>query len=169
MTLSLYQVSAPEFARILGNLKGILNKAAAHADARKIDHNALLQARLYPDMFPLLRQVQASCDNAKGSAARLAGVAVPVFEDNEKTFADLIARIDKTIAFINGLQPEQFEGAEDRKIELTFPGTTLTFTGLTYLNTFALPNVHFHATTAYAILRHNGVEIGKGDYLGNIR
>ncbi|MET0379273.1 MAG: DUF1993 domain-containing protein [Spongiibacteraceae bacterium] len=169
MTLSLYHVSAPELARMLGNLKAILQKAEAHAEAKKIEPDALLLARLYPDMLPLLRQVQVACDNAKGGAARLAGVAVPAHEDNEKTFADLGARIDKTVAFINTLQPAQFEGAEDRKIELTFPGITLNFTGLTYLNNFVLPNFHFHVTTAYAILRHNGLEIGKGDYLGNIR
>ena len=169
MSLSLYHVSAPELARMLGNLKGILQKAEAYADAKKIEHQVLLQARLYPDMFPLLRQVQTACDNAKGGAARLAGAAVPVHEDNEKSFADLYARIDKTVAFIQTLNAAQFEGAEDRKIELVFPGITLNFTGLSYLNTFVLPNFYFHATTVYAILRHNGVELGKMDFLGNIR
>jgi hypothetical protein len=169
MTVSLYQVSAPELARLLGNLKAILQKAAAHAAAKKIDENALLQARLFPDMFPLVKQVQVACDNAKGGAARLAGVAVPVHEDTEKTFADLDARIDKTIAFINTLQPAQFDGAEDRRIELAFPGLTLNFTGLSYLNTFVLPNFYFHVTTVYAILRHNGIDIGKRDFLGQIQ
>lgn len=169
MALSVYQVSAPELARMLGNLKDIVQKAASHAVAKKIDANALLQARLYPDMYPLPKQVQLACDMAKGGAARLAGVAVPVHEDTEKTFAELEARLDKTIAFINSLQPAQFEGAEDRKIELTFPGITLNFTGLSYLNTFVLPNFYFHATTVYAILRHNGVELGKGDFLGKIQ
>ncbi len=169
MSLSLYQVSAPELARILGNLKAIVQKAASHAATKKIEENALLQARLYPDMFPLLKQIQIACDNAKGGAARLAGVAVPVHEDTEKTFAELEARIDKTIAFINSLQPAQFEGAEDRKIELAFPGLTLNFTGLSYLNTFVLPNFYFHATTVYAILRHNGVDLGKRDFLGQIQ
>jgi hypothetical protein len=168
MSLSLYHVSAPELARALGNLKGILQKAEAHCEAKKIDHNALLQARLYPDMFPLLRQVQIACDSAKG-VARMTSVAVPAHEDNEKTFADLAARIDKAIAFVNTLKAAEFEGAEDKKVELAFPNVTLNFTGITFINNFVLPNFYFHVTTAYAILRHNGVELGKGDYLGNIR
>src|SRR6218665_1384151 len=140
MSVSLYQVSAPELARMLGNMKAVLQKAEAHADAKKIDHNALLQARLYPDMFALVRQVQVACDQAKGGAARLAGAEVPAHEDTEKTFADLYARIDKTVAFIKTLTPAQFEGAEDRKIELNFPGITLNFIGLSYFNTFVMPN-----------------------------
>lgn len=167
MSLSLYQVSTPELARMLGNLKTILQKAAAHAEAKKIDPNALLQSRLFPDMFPLVRQVQVASDSAKG-AARLAGVEIPVFEDTETTFDQLQARLDKTITFLNTLKPAQFEGAEDRKIEVKFPGITLNFTGLSFLNTFVLPNFYFHVTTVYAILRHNGVELGKGDFLGDI-
>ena len=169
MSLSLYQVSAPELARMLGNLKSILQKATEHAATKKIEENALLQARLFPDMFPLLKQVQIACDSAKGGVARLAGVAVPVHEDNEKTFAEIIARIDKTVAFINSVKPVQFDGAEDRKVEVVFPGLTLNFTGLSYLNTFVLPNFYFHATTIYAILRHNGVDLGKRDFLGQIQ
>jgi hypothetical protein len=169
MSVSIYQVSAPEIVRLLGNVKNILQKAVAHADAKKIDHNALLQARLYPDMYALLKQVQVISDQAKGSCARLAGVTPPVFEDTEKTFPELFARIDKTIAFINSLKPEQFEGVEDRAIEVKFPNTTLKFTGLSYLNTFVFPNVYFHSSMVYAILRHNGVEVGKGDFLGAIQ
>lgn len=169
MSISIYQISAPEIARLLGNVKAILQKTMAHADAKKIDHNALLQARLYPDMFALLKQVQVVSDNAKGSCARLAGVTAPAFEDNEKSFPELFARIDKTIAFINTLKPEQFEGAEDRAIEVKFPSATLKFTGLSYLNTFVFPNFYFHMSMVYAILRHNGVEIGKGDFLGAIQ
>ncbi len=168
MSLSLYEISAPEIARILGNLKVILQKAAAHAEAKKIDPSVLLQSRLYPDMFPLLKQVQVASDNAKGSA-RLAGVDAPAFEDNETTFDQLQARLDKTIAFLGTLKPEQFEGAEDRKIEIKYPGITLDFTGLSFFNKFVMPNIYFHTTTVYAILRHNGVELGKGDFLGNIR
>ena len=169
MSISIYQVSAPEIARLLGNVKVILQKAAAHADAKKIDHNALLQARLYPDMFTLLKQVQVVSDNAKGSCARLAGATAPVFEDNEKTFPELFARLDKTITFINSLKAEQFEGGEDRNIEVKFPNATLKFTGLSYINTFVFPNIYFHMSMVYAILRHNGVEIGKGDFLGAIQ
>ena len=161
--------SVPVFTQMLTALRAILAQADAHATARSIEPDALLQARLFPDMFPLLKQVQVACDNAKGGAARLAGVAVPVHEDSEKTFAELDARIDKTIAFINSLRPARFEGAEDRKIELTFPGLTLNFTGLSYLNTFVLPNFYFHVTTVYAILRHNGIDIGKRDFLGQIQ
>ena len=169
MSISVYQVSAPEITRLLGNVKNLLQKAVTHADAKKIDHNALLQARLYPDMFALLKQVQVVSDNAKSACARLAGVTPPVFEDTEKTFAELFARIDKTIAFVNSLKPEQFDGVEDRTIEVKFPGTTLKFTGLSFLNTFVLPNFYFHMSMVYAILRHNGVEVGKGDFLGAIQ
>ncbi len=167
MPSMLYTASVPLFNQLLGGLANVLAKAAAHAEARKIEPNALLQARLFPDMFPVLRQVQVACDFAKGIAARLAGVEVPSFEDKEQSFADLQARIAKTLAFINGLTPQQFDGSEAREI-VTQAGTAKEkrFTGQSYLLTYGLPHFFFHITTAYAILRHNGVEVGKKDYVG---
>ncbi|MDO8440788.1 MAG: DUF1993 domain-containing protein [Polaromonas sp.] len=168
MTLSMYQASVPVFKQMLGALSGVLAKAEAHATARKIDPNALLQARLFPDMFALLRQVQVAADFAKSVSARIAGVDVPSFEDKEESFADLQARIAKTLAFLDSLSPAQMDGSEDRKI-VTQAGTPKekVFTGQSYLLNYGLPHFFFHVTSAYAILRHNGVGVGKTDYIGN--
>lgn len=166
MTISMYQASAPRFANTLKNLSAILDKAQAHADARKFDPKALTAARLYPDMFPMLRQVQSACDTAKGAVARLAGVEIPVHEDTEQTLEELKARIAKTIAFINTIKPAQVDGSEEREVVLKFRSGEVKFKGMQYLLGHALPNFYFHVTTAYDILRHNGVEIGKRDYIG---
>ncbi|XQE65120.1 DUF1993 domain-containing protein [Pseudomonas sp. P3C3] len=168
MSLSLYQASVPVFVRMFGNLSAILDKAAAYAEARKIDPAVLLNARLAPDMHPLTRQIQIASDAAKGCAARLAGVEVPSFADSESTFAELQARIAKTLAFINGLTPAQIDSGEGREVVLKVPGAELKFKGEDYLLHFVLPNFYFHITTAYAILRHNGLDIGKMDYLGRV-
>lgn len=166
MTLTIHQASVPVFVQGLKGLKGVLAKAAAHVEAKKLDPEALLKARLYPDMFPLLRQVQIAADFAKGCAARLAGEEVPAWDDVETSFEQLIARIDRTVAYVEGLDAAQFAGAEDRDITLTRRGETSVVKGLAYLQSQAQPNFFFHLTTAYAILRHNGVEIGKRDFLG---
>jgi hypothetical protein len=162
----MYKASAPRFANILGNLSAILDKAQAHCEARKIDPLVLTGDRLYPDMFPFSRQVQIACDTAKGAVARLAGVEVPKHEDTERTFAELKARIAKTLDFIGSVKPERIDGAEDREIVLAMRSGERRFTGIQYLLGHALPNFYFHVTTAYNILRHNGVELGKLDYLG---
>ena len=164
----MYQASVPVFQRTLGALDAILDKAAAYAEERKIDPAVLLSARLYPDMFALTRQVQIATDHAKGAPARLAGVAVPSFEDNDKTFPELKARIGKTLNFIGTLKPGQIDGSEARDISLKAGPQELSFKGQDYLLFFALPNFYFHATTAFAILRHNGVSIGKLDFLGGV-
>lgn len=166
MAISMYRASIPVFVQMLNALSGVLKKAAAHAQAKKIDPAALLSARLYPDMFALTKQVQITCDFAKGCAARLAGVEIPKYEDNEASFADLEARIAKTIAFLGTLTPAQIDGSEDKAISLTIGGQTMNFDGLTYLLNFTLPNFYFHLTTAYDLLRHNGVELGKRDFMG---
>jgi hypothetical protein len=168
MALSLYDISIPVLARGLGNLSTIIDKAAAYAEAKKLDPAALPQARLFPDMFPLTRQVQIACDTAKGAAARLAGIEAPKHEDNETVLPELKQRIAKTLDFIKGIKASQLEGAETRSIELKGQNRTLSFTGFSYLNHFVLPNFYFHESIAYAILRHNGVEVGKADYLGAI-
>lgn len=166
MSLSMYQASVPVFIRAFDNLSAILHKAAAYAEARKIDPSVLINARLYPDMLPLSRQVQIASDNAKGAAGRLAQVERPAWDDNETTFDELQARIAKTIAFLKAIKPEQIDGSEERAISLKVGPNDLNFQGQAYLLGFALPNVFFHATTAYAILRHSGVDIGKMDFLG---
>lgn len=166
MKLSMYQASVPVFIRTLGNLSGILAKGAAHAEAKKIDPLVLVNGRLFPDMFPLSRQVQIASDTAKGAAARLAGMEPPSYEDNEKTFPELIARLDKTVEFLRTFKPEQIDGSEARTINIKVAGQPMTLQGMTFLLQRALPNLFFHTTTAYAILRHNGVEVGKKDYLG---
>lgn len=168
MTISMYAASVPVFKQMLTSLKTVLEKAEAHATAKNIDHNALLQARLFPDMFPLIRQVQIAVDFAKGVPARLAQVEVPVYDDKEQTFAELIALLDKTLRFIDGVPAAQFEGSEARDIVLR-PGTPKerTLGGQTYLLHYGLPQFFFHVTTTYAILRHNGVEVGKRDYMGS--
>jgi hypothetical protein len=166
MTISMYEASIPVYKRFLSNLAAILVKASNHADDRKIDHSVLLNARLFPDMYPLVKQVQIAADQAKGMAARLAGVEIPKFEDNESSFAELQERIAKTLAFLDSVKPEQLEGSENRDIVLTLRDRKLEFKGQQYLLTWAQPNFYFHITTAYDILRHNGVEIGKRDFLG---
>jgi hypothetical protein len=166
MTISMYQASAPAFLRTLGNLKEILAKASTHATARKIKDSVLLETRLYPDMFPLVRQVQIASDFARGTCARLAGVEPPPFADEEKTFAELADRLDRTIAYVRTFAPAAIDGSEGRKIERSVGGKPHTFTGQNYLLEFALPNFYFHSTTAYAILRHSGIEIGKSDFIG---
>jgi uncharacterized protein len=167
MTLSLYQASVPVLARALNNLSAILGKAMVHAEARKIDPAVFINARLAPDMFPLARQVQSASDSAKGCAARLAGVGIPSYADTEATFAELQERIAKTIAFLQSVTAAQIDGGENRPVTMRLRGGEVHFTGQSYLLTFALPNFYFHLTTAYAILRHNGVEIGKTDFLGS--
>jgi len=154
--------------RTLTNLRAILEKAAAYAEAKKIEPTVLVNARLYPDMFPLSRQVQIATDMSKGGASRLAGLEPPKYEDNEASFPELVARIDKTIALLETFKPGQIDGSEDKSIMLPMHGRTVAFTGRPYLLDFVLPNIYFHITTTYAILRHNGVEIGKKDFLGNI-
>ena len=167
MTISMFQASVPRLINALNNLSHILDKAQAHIDAKKIDASALIQFRLYPDMLNFTRQVQIASDTAKGVIARLAGVEIPAYEDNEQSIADLKARIAKTIAFIQGFKPEQIDGTEDKDI-ITKRGEKKThYKGMQFLLGHAIPNVYFHTTTAYAILRHNGVEVGKRDYLGN--
>ena len=166
MAISMYQASAPRFANTLKNLSAILGKAQAHCEARKIDPLVLSASRLYPDMFALARQVQIACDSAKGAVARLAGVEIPKHEDTEKTFEELQARIARTLEFIATVKPAQIDGSEDRDVVIKLRGNDVAFKGMLYLLGFAWPNFYFHATTAYNILRHNGVELGKGDFLG---
>lgn len=168
MPLSMYQASVPSFVQLLTALSGILDKAEAHAAARKIDPAVLLGARLFPDMFPLSRQVQLASDFAKGATARLAGIEVPSYEDSERTVAELKARIAKTIAFVKTVKPEQIDGSETRDIEIKIAGKPVTLKGQAYLTGFALPNFYFHLTTAYAILRHNGLDLGKRDFVGQV-
>jgi len=152
--------------RALTNLSHILAKGEAHADAKKIEHAVLLNARLFPDMYPLTRQVQIATDMSKGAAARLAGIEIPKYEDNESSFDELQARIAKTIAFIDTVHPEQLQDSATREVTITIRKVDLKFNGQDYLLKWVQPNVYFHVTTAYNILRHNGVELGKADFLG---
>jgi uncharacterized protein len=167
MPVSMHSASVPLFRQMLGSLRNLLDKAEAHAAAHKFEPAVLLQSRLYPDMFPLLRQVQIAADFAKGICARLADVPVPSHPDTEQTFDELRARIDGTLEFIGGLAPSAFEGGEAREIVLR-PGTPneRRFDGQQYLFAYGLPQFFFHMTTAYALLRHNGVVIGKRDFMG---
>ena len=169
MSVSLYDVSIPVFALSLNNLAAILQKAAGHAETKKVDPKALPAARLIIDMLPLSAQIQIACDTAKGAAARLAGIEIPKHEDTEATLDELKARIVKTLEFIKSIKPDQLHGAETREITLKFPQSTLKFTGVNYLTNFVLPNFYFHVTMAYALLRKNGVELGKRDFLGPIQ
>ena len=167
MSISMYQASVPRFVNILGNLSNILDKAQAHVDAKKLDVASLTGYRLFPDMLPMTTQVLIACDTAKGVVARLAGLEIPVYEDTEKTLADLKARIAKTIAFIQSVSAEQIDGTEEKAI-VTKRGDKETHDkGMQFLLGHAIPNFYFHVTTTYNILRHNGVEIGKRDFLGN--
>jgi len=166
MAISMYQASVPVFLRMLTNLKAILAKGAAYAQAKKIDETVLLGARLYPDMFPLTRQVQIACDFARATAARLAGKEPLGIEENEKSFAELSMRVDRSIEYLRTFASSEIDGSEAREIVRPVRGEPKKFTGINYLEQFALPNFFFHVTTAYAILRHNGVELGKNDYIG---
>lgn len=168
MSLSMYQASVPVFVRALGNLANILKKAAAHADQHKIDPVVLLASRLYPNMFPLSKQIQIATDMAKGAVARLAGVDRPVHADTETSFDEFDKRIESTLAFLNSIKPEQIDGSEEKSITLTMHGKDFPFVGQPYLLHYAIPNVFFHTTTAYDILRHNGVELSKQDFIGGI-
>ena len=165
MSLSMYTATVPPFRAMLKNLQAVMAKAEAHCEARKIDPSAFLSSRLYPDMLPFTAQVQIATDNIKGAAGRLSGAEIPKFEDNETSFAELQARIDKTVAFLDTLTEAQFEGAAERDIVLQLRDRKVEFKGAAYLLQWANPNVYFHITTAYALLRHGGVEIGKKDYL----
>ena len=163
----MYDACVPSGIRMMNSLAVILEKAAAHAEAKKIDPTVLVNARLFPDMFPLLRQVQIASDSAKAGAARLAGLDPPSWEDNEKTLPELVARAKKTAAYLATLKPAQFDGSEDRTIKWKSRSTERSMQGQPYLVHQMLPNLYFHVTTAYNILRHNGVELGKMDFLGN--
>jgi len=164
--MSIYDQLVPPFTQMLESLDKVLSKAEADAAARKIDPQVFVNGRLAPDMLPLTRQVQIMTDQCKGGASRLAGQEPPKWADDEANFADLHARVAKTIAHLKSFKPAQFDGAETRAIELKFPNTTFNFTGKDYFLKFVVPNFYFHYTTAYAILRHNGVQIGKADFIG---
>lgn len=166
MAISMYQASAPQFKKMLGNLTTILTMAEEHAIAKGIDGKVLVEARLFPDMFPLARQVQIACDQVKFGLARLAGVEAPKFEDTESTLPQLKERIAKTIAFMDSIKPEQIDGTEAKVIQFSIKGRNFEFIGEQYVLTWIIPNFYFHITTTYNILRHNGVELGKADYLG---
>ena len=166
MTISIYDQLVPVFTQMLESLDKVLSKAEADAAARKIDPQVFVNGRLAPDMLPLVRQVQIMTDQAKGGSSRLAGQDPPKWADDEASFADLHARVAKTIAHLKSFKPAQFDGAETRAIELKFPNATFNFTGKDYFLKFVVPNFYFHYTTAYAILRHNGVPIGKADFIG---
>ncbi len=167
MTISMYQTLIPTAIHNLQNLSAILKKAETHAEAKKIDQTVFINARLFPDMFPLVRQVQIACDTAKAGAARLAEIEVPSYSDSEQNFSQLQERITKTINFLKTIKANQIDGKEELKISYHQHGRDRNFIGLPYLLNYVLPNIFFHITTTYAILRHNAVEIGKKDYLGN--
>ena len=166
MQISMYSASVPVFVQFLTSLSAILKKAADHCAAKKIDPSVLVNARLTPDMFALARQVQIATDHAKGAAARLSGSEVPSFPDTETTFEELQARIAKTLDYIQGFKPGQIDGSDDKPIHIKAGKHELDFTGSVYLLHFAMPNFYFHVTTAYGILRHCGVEVGKMDFMG---
>jgi len=166
MPISMYPVSVPVFIRMLNSLAAILEKAAVHCEAKKIDPAALINFRLYPDMFAFAKQIQVAADAAKNGAARLAGVEAPEFENSEKTFPELIERVKKTVAFLDTFKPEQIDGTEEKEIIIKRGDTSVSYKGQDFLLNRALPNFYFHITTAYDILRHNGVDLGKKDYLG---
>ena len=168
MAISIYDISVPVFVRTLSNLKAVLEKAKAHALDHKIEESALVNARLYPDMFPLSRQVQVATDMARGCGARLTGVEPPSYEDKEQSFDDLIARVARTIEYLKGLDANAFADAAAREITRPVRGKPHTFKGIDYLQQFAVPNMYFHVTTAYDILRHNGVPLGKSDFIGSV-
>lgn len=166
MAISMYSASVPVFTRMLGHLAAWLDKAEAHAQAKKFDTSVYLAARLAPDMLPFTKQIQIACDAAKFGVARLAGVESPKFEDNEASFADLRERIRKTVAFVNSVPASAIDGSDDRDITVPRRDGNIVLKGEFYLKHYVHPNFYFHVTTAYALLRHNGVDLGKGDYLG---
>lgn len=166
MSISIYQTTIPAFINALNNLASILDKAVAHAEKKEIELDVLLNYRLAADMAALPKQIQIATDTAKGCGARLTGQEPPKYEDNESSFPELKSRIEKTVDYLKGLDFAQFEGAEERKVQLKLPNRTIDFSGLNYVNHFVTPNFYFHVTTAYCILRHAGVPIGKMDYLG---
>jgi hypothetical protein len=165
MSISMYSAFIPVAIRQLNAMSAILGKAVAHCEARKIDPAAFLSSRLFPDMFPLTRQLQIAADMAKGGAARLAGIEPPKYEDNEASFAELQARLEKTVAFLRSIEPAQIDGKENADITIKLPSRELAFKGEAYLIGFVLPNMYFHLTTAYNLLRQGGVDIGKQDFL----
>ncbi|TAL02426.1 MAG: DUF1993 domain-containing protein [Rhodospirillaceae bacterium] len=167
MTVSMYQISIPGIVRILNSISGIIDKAVAHCEARKIDPAVMINFRLAADMLPFSKQIQIMTDQAKGMAGRLAGVEIPKYADTETTFAELKARIARTVDYLNSFKPAQIDGSEDKEIVLK-AGLDMKFKGLAYMTTFANPNIYFHAATAYDILRHLGVELGKRDFLANM-
>lgn len=166
MAISMYQASVPQLKKMLVNLSAILTKAQEHVAAKGMDGKDLVEARLFPDMFPLAKQVQIACDQVKFGLARLASVEAPKFDDTESTLAQLKERIAKTIAFMDSIQPEQVDGTEAKEIRFSIKEWNFEFVGEQYVLTWVIPNFYFHVTTAYNILRHNGVELGKTDYLG---
>ncbi|CAM3815305.1 DUF1993 domain-containing protein [Polynucleobacter arcticus] len=166
MAISMYQASVPQLKKMLVNLTTILTKAEEYAAAKGIDGKVLVEARLFPDMFPLAKQVQIACDQVKFGLARLAGVEAPKFDDAESTLAQLKERIAKTIAFMDSIQPEQIDGTEAKEIKFSIKEWSFEFVGEQYVMTWIIPNFYFHIATTYNILRHNGVELGKADYLG---
>ncbi|MBW4609082.1 MAG: DUF1993 domain-containing protein [Hassallia sp. WJT32-NPBG1] len=166
MTISMYQASVPVCIRSLKNLVSILEKGAAYAETKKIDPSVLVNSRLFPDMFPLSTQVQIASDIARRGVAQLAGTEAPKFEDNETTFPELLDRVQKTISYLDTFKPEQIDGSEEKTITIKAGDNSLSFQGMPFLLYFVLPNVYFHVTTAYDILRHCGVELGKKDFLG---
>ncbi len=166
MTISLYQVSVPVFARFLENLLGILDKTATHADVKKIDINVLLESRLYPDMFPLYKQIQRTLAAAVGGAARLAELEVPLFPEDETSLAQLVAALQRGLTFLKAIKPNQIDGAEQRVVSWVRRGETVSLPGQPYLLNQIIPNFYFHLATTYGILRHNGIDIGKQDFLG---
>jgi hypothetical protein len=168
MAATLYTFTIPLLTRGLAVMSGYMNKAAAHAKAHQLDPATLLGARLAPDMFPFSGQVQRACDKAKNGVARLTGVAAPVHQDTETTFQELQLRIAKTLTFLNAATPAQFEGAEERMVEFRFPGLTSAISGQVYLTQFLLPDFFFHIATAHGILRNEGLQIGKVDYIGKL-
>lgn len=169
MSVELYDLTVPTFIRQLEALNGCLKKAQNYAESKKIASDVLPNFRLAADMLPFSKQIQITTDHAKGCCARLAGIEPPVYEDNEQSLPELMARLQKTLDYVRGFKPEQINGTEQRDVTLKYPGITLEFKGLPYVLNFALPNFYFHATAAYAILRHIGVDLGKTDFLGNIR
>lgn len=166
MTISLYQASVPALVRSLTQLNIILDKAVAYAEEKNVDPAVLVASRLYPNMMPFTKQIQIATDNAKGFVARMAGQEPPRYEDNETTFPELKARIDKTIAYVKSFKPEDIDGKEEQVVSFKLGPNQVTFNGQDYLTMYLLPNIYFHISVAYAILRHCGVELGKRDYLG---
>ena len=166
MAVSMYTISAPIFVQILEALSNVISKAQAHCEEKKLDESYFINNRFYPDMFPFVRQVRSTCDHAVNACARIAGVEAPTFANDEKTFDDLKARIAKAVEFVKTIKSEQIDGQEDKEIVFTLPSGERRFTGQTMLLNFTFPNFYFHATTAYDLLRHCGVVIGKRDFMG---